>query len=136
MERPAAVCFLSKDGRVFDIYNALETDPDKNPRLARGAADEVTILLHLKNPDDNWEEVGFKIKTYEVTAAGTALVDKLEGDVLKPILQCAAPCRDCQDDGAAERASVTDKGAPISVPRFARGYCTKCWREEGGKKYP
>lgn len=119
---------MSKDGRVFDIYNALSTS-------GRGAADEATIVLHLKNPDDNWEEVGFKIKTYEVTAAGTALVDKLEGDVLRPILQCAAPCRGCHPDGTAERASATGKGA-ISVPRFARGYCTKCWREEGGKKYP
>lgn len=55
----------------------------------------MTVKLELKNPADNWDEIGFKIRSYEVRDGSSYQVDKLEGDALRPILQCQAPCYRC-----------------------------------------
>jgi hypothetical protein len=61
----------------------------------------------MKNPVDNWGEVGFKLKTYEEVPGAPAdpkdpnskpgeaeefLVDMLEGNELLPALPCEQPC--------------------------------------------
>lgn len=99
--RAEAKCYKSKDGRLLEIYDALNTNND-------GFDKEVTLMITFENPVDNWGAVGFKIKTYEVTASGTALVDKLEGDALRPILQCQAPCNECHPKGDMEKKSVAE----------------------------
>lgn len=124
--RAAAKCFASKDGRLIEIYDAGDT--------VKGFSGTVTVLLDIMNPKTNWDEVGFKIRTYEMTASGIALVDKLEGDALRPTLQCQAPCQYCEDGGTIAKASVdeTEKSfsnGQIQVPKYVRGYCTRCWQD-------
>jgi hypothetical protein len=62
----------------------------------------VTLKMQFKNPIDNWDDVGFKLRTYENiggNGGNTALVDKLERDVLVPLLRCDSPCNTCWEDG-------------------------------------
>jgi hypothetical protein len=130
VKRTAAKCFLSKDGRRFEIHDALTTQ-------GAGFDGEATIYLKLQNPPDNWGEVGFKLKTYEVikvkdkatSAVSTisSLVDTLEGDQLRPILQCAAPCQECHAADPVVRPSVTEATGVVSVTGYVKGYCTSCW---------
>jgi hypothetical protein len=120
--RAEAKCFRAKAGRLFEIHDALSTDGD-------GFSGTVTIMLSFQNPADNWDAVGFRIKTYEVTASGTALADKLEGDALRPTLQCQAPCRRCQQIDDIKKLSVTDPSGLIDVEGYARGYCDECWQD-------
>lgn len=125
--RASAKCFRSKDGRLFEIYDALDT-------AAEGWAKEVTVVLNIKNPENNWEAIGFKIRTYEMTAGGINLVDKLEGDALRPTLQCQDPCELCEVDGTLTRPSVVENDGTVDLPRYVRGYCTSCW-QDSPKKY-
>ena len=87
-ERTDARCYRSTEADLFEIHNALSTED-------AGFAGVVTVRLELKNPVDNWDEIGFKIRSYEVRDGSSYQVDKLEGDALKPILQCQAPCYRC-----------------------------------------
>lgn len=125
--RTEARCYVYKEefGRLIEIYDALTTEGD-------GFSGVVTLKIRFQNPKDNWDDVGFKLRTYEMAGGNTALVDKLEADVLIPLLQCQAPCEECLRDGDLKKLSVGDDGPAyadgfITVPKFARDYCTKCW---------
>lgn len=62
-------------------------------------------------------------------------VDKLEGDALRPILQCQAPCYRCQPIGKLQRPSVTDTSGFVAVDRYAKDYCTACWQPGRPQKF-
>lgn len=91
--------------------------------------------MQFKNPIDNWDDVGFKLRTYENiggNGGNTALVDKLERDVLVPLLRCDAPCNTCWEDGTDTYLSVGDDGPEfsnglITIEKYDRDYCTSCW---------
>lgn len=122
-KRSQAKCFRAKDGRLFEIYDAVDTSGE-------GFSGTVTVALRFKNPDDNWDDVGFKIKTYELTAAGAALADKLEGDAVVPTLQCQSPCEECKSNPPdVKKLSVTpgNQDGFVFVDAYVRDYCTKCW---------
>lgn len=130
-KRDQAACFLSKNGRLFEIYDALDTSGD-------GYSGTVTVRLRLKNPDDNWGAVGFKIRTYEVVPGKngriTSLVDRLDGEDLRPVLQCDRPCYECREDEEKKtRVSLTSPGGKIEVEKWRAGECTRCWQDRPEK---
>jgi hypothetical protein len=90
---PKENCQKIAGARLFKIKNA----------IPKGYGGQVTITIKMKNPDDNWGEVGFKLKTYEVVTVPGAnagdpatteefLADMLESNVLLPALPCEPPC--------------------------------------------
>lgn len=97
--RTDARCYKSSEADLFEIHNALGTEGE-------GFSGVATIVLRLMNPDDNWGAVGFKLRSQEVAEGSAYEVDKLEGDELRPQLQCEAPCHECLMVGKLERPSV------------------------------
>lgn len=96
---------------MFKIKNAIPYGYDAN----------VTIKIKFTNPKDNWGEIGFKIKTYEIVYGDDNtsddddtqyLVDMLEGNELIPNLKCTAPCKECKEIG----------GEVVDME-----FCTECW---------
>jgi len=70
---------------------------------------------------DNWGEIGFKIKTYEIDPDDDSvkyLVDMIEGNELIPNLKCTAPCKECKEVG----------GEVVDME-----YCTACWQNKPQK---
>jgi hypothetical protein len=89
---------------IFSVTNAIPA----------GYTGPAKIKISLRNPYDNWGEVGFKIRTQEVTPDGSSyFVDALEGNYLIPNLKCYAPCELCY----AENSVILNMN-----------YCTKCWQ--------
>lgn len=127
-ERTQARCYKSTEADLFEIHNAMETS-------GPGFSGRGTIMLELINPDTNWDETGFKIRSYEVIDGSSYEVDKLEGDALRPLLQCRAPCEECEINGKLPRPSVTDPSGEVLVPKYAKNYCTKCWQTGPPQKY-
>lgn len=92
-------CTLNQDARMYTILNAFPANH----------SGPVQIKISLKNPDDNWGTVGFKIRTTEkatITAVDPTtkveskitkdyLIDVIEIDSLIPNLKCIAPCKEC-----------------------------------------
>lgn len=127
-ERTQARCYKSTEADLFEIHDALTTSGE-------GFSGVGTILLQLENPPDNWDEIGFKIRSYEVTDGSSYQVDKLEGDALRPLLQCQAPCYHCKKIGKLDRPSVTDSSGVVAVDKYAKDYCTACWQTGPPQKY-
>lgn len=110
-------CNQITGSRLFKIEKAIPFGFDGN----------ITIYIKFKNPKDNWGEIGFKIKTYEIVEGATPdddteqfLVDMLEGNELIPNLKCTAPCKECKED---------DNKVVLDME-----YCTECW-QDNPKKY-
>lgn len=106
-ESDPADCNQLEGSRIFEIKNAIPFEYDG----------KITINIEFINPIDNWGEIGFKIKTYEVLNQDTDdettyLVDMLESNALIPNLKCTAPCKECYE----ENGIVLDME-----------YCTECW---------
>lgn len=93
----------------------------------------VTVVLHLFNPENNWDEIGFKIRSYEVLDGTSYAVDKLEGDELRPLLQCRAPCYHCLKIGKLPRPSVFGDNGIYEVDEYAKDYCEACWLDRPQK---
>lgn len=102
-ESDSGDCKQLEGSRIFSIENAIKYGFDA----------QLTIEIKFINPVDNWGEIGFKIKTYEMLDDGTTyLVDMLEENALIPNLKCTAPCKYCYE----ENNVVLDME-----------YCTSCW---------
>jgi len=97
-------CVKIEGSRLFKISNAIPVGWDR----------EVTLVIKMINPENNWGNIGVKLKTYEVAEEESFLVDMLEGNELIPQLLCYTPCKYCEDD----TRTVLDKD-----------YCTECWQD-------
>lgn len=110
-------CAQTVGSRLFVIKNAIPYDYDAL----------VTIVIGFKNPVNNWGEIGFKIKTYEVIEGADTdkqyLVDALEGNELIPHLKCIFPCKEC----LPEDETTND------VNEVGTTFCTECWSNHPSK---
>ena len=125
-ERTEARCYQSSNADIFEIHNALNTQD-------KGFSGIISIVLDVRNPKNNWEENGFKMKSYEVYQGTSYEINKLEGQGLIPELQCKNPCEYCTKYGTLRKQSVTDGSGFINVDRYAKRHCTQCWRERPEK---
>ena len=86
----------------------------------------------MRNPEDNWGQVGFKIRTFETVPDPPNLnptelqylMDKHEQNELIPLLKCDQPCYTCPGD--------PETGVTLE---YGRDYCSECWRDLRPEKY-
>jgi hypothetical protein len=87
----------------------------------------VTIVIGFKNPVNNWGDIGFKLKTYELIEGTDSdkqyLVDSLEGNELIPNLKCIFPCKEC----------LTPSETTNDVNEVGTTFCTACWSNHPSK---